>query len=163
MRTLIMHMIGDIVASKSVSREEIAAHLGKTIVQFNNCLYQSNGQEFKVYELLELQKHYDVTHFTDYVCKNTGKSGGVYVSAPDVNRIDKTELYDLAIAVQKASADFGLAFSQALTDGVMTPDEYENLKRLQLKIYKTQIAHLQNAQSLYGGNKKHKVKKKSPV
>lgn len=160
MRTVIIQMISDIVEGSSVSREEIAAHLGKSITQFNNCLYQTNGQEFKVHELLEIQNHYGVTHFTDYVCKSTGQEGGVYVPAPDTSLIDKTEMYDIAMEVQKSNATLDLYFTQSVADGVITDAEYQKLKVLLLKLYKSQNNHLVHAQIIYGDAKNVQKKRK---
>ena len=139
MKQILMQMIEDICKKHKASRDEVANFIGKTESQFNNCLYQTNGQQFRIADILAMQQRYGVTHYTDWVCE---QSGGVFLPVNEKVELDKTELFDLLVAENGCAAHFNAFYQQALKDGRITPEEAEMLKRLHLKVFQAQSNRL---------------------
>lgn len=124
MKQVIIEMVGKIKGGNDAA----AAFLGLSVTQFNNRLYQSNGQRFKDEELIALQCEFELTDYADEVCRLTG---GTFNKQLAVESLDGVELWELQQKAQLSRAKLQFALADALSDGIFSAEEQVLVRQLQ--------------------------------
>lgn len=106
-------------------RMGMAEALGMSMQKFQNKFYQKNGCRF--FALSELEQMEDVVGvplLANYFAK---RRGGVFVKYPEVDNIDKVELFDISVNVDAKKALLSLLISESIEDGVIDENEQEKI------------------------------------
>lgn len=114
-------VVSAIIQAFPGGRECAAAHLGLELKRFDNCAYENAGHRPLADEQLHaLEQVAGTTYLADYLCN---LYGGLFVAMPQVEQLDTTELYSLAMgtAVKRGKVDTLLA--KALADGEIDESE----------------------------------------
>lgn len=98
----------------------VAGFLCLTPTQFNNRLYQSNGQRFKDEELIAVENEFGVHHWSEEIARLTG---GTKVKQEAVSALDTVELFMLQSQQAASRGQLAEIIHQAMLDGVIEPHE----------------------------------------
>lgn len=130
MKKTISNMINKINGGKAA----VAGFLGMTEAELNNRLYQTKGQRFKEEELIAIETEFGVSDWSDEINRQLGK---VSFSLNDADDFDAVELSKIQLHERAVNGLFYAALDECLSDGVLTDEEQENLRKL---LHKAQSA-----------------------
>lgn len=142
MKQTIIEMIEHCTGGKSA----VAGFLGLTEQALNNRLYQTKGQQFKTEELIAIEQEFGVSHWSDEMNRQLGK---VSFPVPDGKSLDNVELSILQLHERAASGQFFAKLDEYISDGVLTPEELAELRRLLHKAQTAKAVMFESAVAVY--------------
>lgn len=116
MKQIIIEMMDEIKGGHAA----VSAFLGLNATQFNNRLYQSNGQRFKDEELIAVENEFGVHHWSEEIARLTG---GVKVTQSPESILDTVELFMLQSQQAASRGQLAEIIHQAMLDGVIEAHE----------------------------------------